>query len=610
MVLAGTIMAAQEKPVYSGPTMSGEVTAGFVDNNVLSNPFVESIPGFTSSFYGTSFEINFSSTLSRSRIVNTSYDGVISTSRQVGYEFCLAFDFADLYDFEAATYETKVDAESSGYSLIQKMINWYDSHRRRFGLPDNPCGTAWPTTAYGAEGGRYQFIVGERVEPIGWVSWNDDKWADARALYTDIRKAILDAIETISPDVNTGGGNHINQFTYASLVAAKKALVLKEQEAYDAFFNDIYGESDDFGLDGIKARKAYLSVTGIADCLDLRLDFAGSKFSVGRLVGSPRAAQEDTGASLKAGLATGLVEGLSLSLRSDFVGGLSSTAEDYDTYTLEYDPGEPSWLGLGVDAAYDLSRFVPGRFVIGLNLLAPDLAERPLTLAASLSADYRLDGKLSLDLQGEFNALSWDERLVVDTPILAFAAGMDLSAEYLGIGGRLAAGWKSTGYGGDGGNDLSDSFDGISAQEDFETASASAAAWADFGIAYSPAAMTGLDLGRISAGANAFLYGANARLLGLGWYASITARLHDLCEIPLTLGLGCARYSNSDTGSFVDIRNWPVAGFLDGSTLSASLTWDVSDDISVILSAKDYDSGWKLDTERVLAVSASAKVSF
>ena len=491
------------------------------------------------------------------------------------------------------------------------MIDWYDANRLRYGLASNPFGSAWPSTAYGSETGRYRFIVGERVEPIGWVTWSDEKWADARALYTDMKKAILDSIEAISTDVNSGSGNHINQYTYAALSDVRKALVLKEQEAYDRFLSEVFGEDSSFSIYGLRFRKAYLAVTNLAGFLDARLDFAGSRLSVGSLVASPRAGQDDSGTALRLGLATGLVQGLSLSMAGNFAGGIPSTAEDYDTYTMEYDPGESAWFGLGIDAAYDLSRFLPaGKFVLRLDLLAPDLAERPLTLAASLAAAYRVDGNLSLDLEAELDGLLWDERFVDDASTLGLAAALDLSADYMGIGARLAAAWKTAGYGGYGGNSLQDQFAGFSAHSDFTSAAAGNAAMADLGFSYAPAAMTGLDLGYVKAGANVFLYGDSMAFLGLGWYGDLCLRLLDLCGIPLEIELGYYRYSNSDNGGYLDAGNWPVAGFLDDSGISASIAWNITDDIELTLGARDYDSGWKLDTGRVLEVSAFTTVSF
>lgn len=605
---------AQESPALVGPLFEGSLQAGFVDTNLFSDPYIEAVPGFSSSFSAARLELKFSSKLARASIERSSYKGLITSRSQVGYELYLAADIADLYDFHESTSKISLSSDSSGYFLIQKMIDWYDNNYRRFGLSSKPTiyvAGGWPTTSYGSESGRYQFIKGETAEPIQWVVWSDDKWADAFALYTDIRKAILDTIEGITNNVTTGSGDHINQYSFASLTELEKAKVLREQEAHDDFIKAVYGSSSSFSIEGIHFRKAYLAVTNIGGVLDARMDFVGMQLSTGTLVKSPRAAQEDSGAALRLSLAPGLVRGLSLSLVGDFVSGDSSSSEDYNTYNMEYDPGEPSWFGLGLDVGADLSDYVPvGKFNLGLSLLSPDLIERPKTVSMSISADYKLDGDFSTRARIEGDGLLWDERYIADDSIFAFAAAGDISADYLGIGGALQGAWKMEGFGGTGPNRDEDRFTALSAVSDFKLANAGNAAYLDASLTYAPAAILGRDLGRVTGGSTFFFYGDDLALLGFGWYGSLEFGLEDLCLIPLTLDLDYTRYVNDGLMAYTDASSWPLADFLDGSTLSAKIIWKFSDKVSVSIEATDSDSGWKSDTDRVLELGFNAKVVY
>jgi len=614
LVLLGSALAApfaQETTTKMGPVLSGVFSAGFANGNLLSDPFVEGTPGFSSGYPDAAVELRLSALALTSVTDTTLYKGILSATRRVGYEAGLVLDLADLLGVTGATYEEDSNADTSGYPMIQRMVDWYEDNAARYGLASNPFGSSWPTTSYGSSGGRYRFIHGATVEPIEWVSWTQAKWADAQALYTDIHYAILTEIEAISDDFTSGSGEHVNQFSFSALSASRQAAVLAEQEAYDGFLEFVEGHDSSLSIDGVVIQKAWVTFRNIGGLLDARLDLSGATLYAGRLVRSPRAGQSESGAAVAVSLAPGFVPGLSASLSANLAGGLSTVAEDWNTKSMDWYPGEPAWFGTRLSAAYDFYAMTGLDLVVGLDAVLPDLAARPGNVAFSLSAAYELAGPLSMDAAAEVDVLLWTDRYVPSRSAFGFAAAVDAEGDYLGAGLRLRTAFKTAGYGGDGGNLADDRFDGNELWDDFDAAALGMALGFDGGLFFDPTAILGMDLGRVEAGARLFVYGADTvALQGLGWYAGLAFRMLDLTGLPLTIAASYDRYRNDGLVTYADAAGWPTAGFLADSTWGLSLTWDPTDSISVAVRLEDAESGYKVDTYRVMSLGAWATVKF
>lgn len=607
IALTATV-AAQETLSLAGPRLAGSATAGFADFNLLGNPFVADVPGFSGGLFLADIELTLSATASRSPLDRTWYEEDFRVARTLGYEAGIKLDLAELLETEAATYEADFDADTSGYPQVQRMIDWYVDNRARYGLPV----IVWPTTSYGASSGRYRFIYGNTAEPIEWVSWTQDKWSDARALYTDLKDTIQTAIEGISSDVTSGSGDPINQYAFRLLTAEQQAAVLAEQEAYDRFEEYVFGGDSSLTIGGVKVQAAWLSLSNVFGFLDLRFDFVGSVLSTGTLVRSPRASQAEAGSSLRLALAPGLVPGLSLSLAAAASGGISSIAEDYNTKTMEWYPGEASWIGAKLAAAYDFERLLGHELSVSLDLLAPDLLSRPEYLAASLGLGYALRGALSVKVAIEADAILWNDRYLEDDPSeLSYAFGGKLAADWLGLGLQTAAAFKRSGFGGSGGNLLEDRFAGVGLWGDFDAAKVGNALAAEAGIDLAPAAFLGMDLGSLRGGYRVLLYGVETLALqGAGWYGELEFRTHELLGLPLALSLGAERWTNDGLVVYADSGAWPLPGLLDDVSWTASLVWDPTERFQVELSASGTESGWKVDTSQVVSLGLYSTVKF
>ncbi|MBN1243251.1 MAG: hypothetical protein JXA15_11165 [Spirochaetales bacterium] len=608
LALIAFAAGAQESVSVPGPKFVGSATAGFADFNLLRDPFVADVPGLTGGLFLADVELIFSATATRGGIDRTWYEDQYRVERTFGYEAGLKFDLAELLAVESATYEADFDADTSGYPEIQRMIDWYVDNRERYGM----AAIAWPTTSYGASSGRYRFIYGNTAEPIEWVSWTQDKWSDARALYTDLRDAILGAIENISGDVTSGSGDPINQYAFRLLTAEQQEAVLQEMEAYTRFEEYVFGSDSTLSIGGVKVKAAWLSLTNLFGLLDLRFDFLGSALSTGALVRSPRASQDEAGSSLRLALAPGFVPGLSFSITAAASGGIESVVEDYNTKTMEWYPGESSWIGAKLAAAYDFERLIGHELSVSLELLAPDLLVRPEHLAASLGIDYELRGALSVDAALELDAILWNDRYLEGDPSeLSLAFGADFSADWLGFGLEGAAAFKQYGYGGWGGNLLEDRFDGVSLWGDFDAAKAGNALGAELGVDISPAAFLGMDLGALRGGYRILVYGVESLAMqGAGWYGELELRTHELLGLPLALTLGAERWTNNGLVSYADSGAWPLPGLLDDVSWTASLVWDPTERFEVELSASGAESGWKVDTSQVVSLGLYSTIKF
>jgi len=279
---------------------------------------------------------------------------------------------------------------------------------------------------------------------------------------------------------------------------------------------------------------------------------------------------------------------------------------------MEWYPGEASWIGAKLAAAYDLERLLGHELSVALELLAPDLLVRPEHLAASLGIGYELRGALSVVAAFEVDAILWNDRyLAADPSELSLAFATELAADWLGFGLEAAAAFKQFGYGGWDGNLLEDRFDGVSLWGDFDAAKAGNALAAELGVDLAPAAFLGMDLGSLRGGYRILVYGVETLALqGAGWYGELEFRARELLGLPLALSLGAERWTNNGLVSYADSGAWPLPGLLDDVSWTASLVWDPTERFEVELSASGAESGWKVDTSQVVSLGLYSTIKF
>lgn len=616
LVLAISMVGAQSNtaPTTSMPMqITGSTILGIENKNIGNSSFVAALPGMTGQTATADLALQFIFNTNQSYIDVSQYLDEVRKQNILGFDAGVTFDAANLYSFTAATSPSSKSTESSMYSKIQSMLDWYDNNYLRFGMPKVPTAFSsgeWPTTSYGSGSGRTRFIYGQTLIPADRVIWNSNSWSDAEALYNDLNPAILNEIGNISSNCN---GGKINQFVI--LTATEQNIALNEKRAYEEYNAAVFGSSTAASFAGPVIKNAYLALYNIAGLIDSRFDFAGVKLNATGAVKSPRAEQLKTGSSITLKLAPGIVSGFRFGVQGAITGGEPIVIENYDTNIAEYKPGKASWFGLSINTGYNFGQFIKFANVdAGLTFVFPDLIERMDTFAAKLVVSYVQNGALTLDNKLELQGLMWEDREIAgDVAVLGFAGALIGKVNYLGMGIHYNAKYKSEEFGGYNLNNVEDRFAGFSLDQDFDSVGNGWALSADMGALLESAAVLGLDVGSIDIGGQAFIYNGldlNA-LLGVGYYANITMRAKDALNIPVSLVLSANSYNNtSGLTKYNDAKNLPVASFMDGLGYSVKLVYKASDNL--LLSAKfdDQDSRWKKDTARIMSAGVSAEIKF
>jgi hypothetical protein len=600
-------LASQTSPTAPGSQLSGTVTLGFGDLNVLGSPYYADIPGISSSYATSLLSIAFSDGFALSYLDLSQYQQEFRAEDRIGYEFGITVDTANMLAWTAPVSKWSDNSDYSWYSYLQPMIDWWENNERRFGLSEDPYGGAgWPTTSYGMSAGRYQFIYGSTVEPIQWVAWDDTKWGDARALFTDIKAKILAQIELISSDVTSSAG--ISQYDFENLTPAQQELVRAELRAYYEFNTVCGGYETKAALSTPGIKSAYLAFTNLFGFMNARVEFLGAKLATGSYLVTPRASAPASGPALTFSLAPGVFTGFDASIAAGLTGGLPAIVENYETRILEAWPGEASWFGLKAKAGYEVDDVLD----VDLTIYWPDMIVRPLTLGANLQARWTLDGELSAEVFGEASFLTWQDRYVPSTPIeIGYAGALDASVSYFGATFHALALYKNAGFYGAGGSETSDRFSGVDLLSDFGSSKLVDSLAADAGFSYDFWLLTGMRLATIDAGYRLFLYGLTDPI-AQGWYANATITFEDLLNIPVWLSIGATNYKNWSQydEEFADFNVGPTAGLLTGLTWNLALVVAPTDKIELSLNASGKDSGWRMDTSQVISVGFNAVVSF
>jgi len=610
-ILSSFGLAAQDKPTAPASQLSGVVTMSVGESNLLNSPYVAGIPGISSGLSAAGASIKFTDGVSRSYLDVSQPADEIIRSRRIGYEAAVVFDAAALYAYTTQTTKLGSNGDSSFYSLLQPMIDWYENNKGRFGLASNPYSTgSWPTDNYdGSTTGRTRFIYGKTVEPLAWVAWNFSKWYDAQKLVSEIKLKIELAIDGISPDASSG--KIIDQYSFAQMPQARRDQAQAELKAWTDFHVVTDGVDSKATLAGPLVQSAYIKFTNIGGVLDARLDFAGAKVSSASLLPSPRMEQPATGPALGFALPIGLVPNLSLSATASLVGGSASIVENYETKNSEALAGEASWLGLKLKGGYNF----PELGSVNLTVLWPDLVSRPLTLGTTLDASFARDGELSWSCALEGDLLYWQDRYNADAaPVLGYGAGVDATLRAFGAAPHVFALYKSAGYWGQGGNDLEDRFPGTDLRADFNAVKVKDALALDLGLGFDAAPFVGMKLASIEGGYRLFMYdlAGGAKTPGQGWYAGATFSLVDLARIPLALSGKVGNYADWGlyAGSYADWGQGPAPGLFTGLSWTANLDFDPTREIRLSLEGSGRETGWRMDTQRLLSLGLKASIRF
>jgi len=611
-LMAGLCLAAQDKATPPAAQLSGLISLDVGEKNLLESPYVSDVPGVSSGLTGASVALKFSDGASYSYLdLSQRLDEILRETR-MGYEAGVVFDAANLYTYLAQTTKYGSNGDSSFYLLLQPMIDWYENNWARFGMAASPYSTGvWPSDNYDASSsGRTRFIHGRTVEPINYVSWDFTKWYDAQKLVNEVKLRIELAIDGISPDASSG--KIVDQYALQKLPADKRALAQRELKAWTDFHVIADGVDSKASLKGPNFQSAFVRLSNIGGVLDARLDFAGVRLYNGALIPSSRLDQTATGPALGLALPVGLVPGLSLSATTSLVGGGASVAENYETKNSEALPGEASWLGVKVKAGYAILDTASVNF----SLLWPDAIVRPLTIGATLDGKLAQRGALSYSIACETSFFLWQDRYIAKpVDVLAYSGGVDALVSAFGFSPRALVLYKSAGFWGQGGNDSEDRFPGVDLRGDFNSAKLKDAAAIEGGLGFDPEAFIGMKTLSVEGGYRLFVYdlsSATLAALGQGWFGSISLSLLDLAELPVALSLKATNYTNWGLygGKYSDWGKAPAAGTFTGIAWSAGIDWDPSKDIRLSLEGSGRETGWRMDTRRLLAVGLKASIKF
>ena len=223
-ILAGAALMlpafTQESVNSLHPEFNADVSFSAGAFNIDKNETVKEIPGLSND-YDAELNVVIKGGFSKAGEWAVEKEDGIEYRNEVGYEAGLAVDLAVLDKLSSGSSASSYSETSNTnhYSLIQPMIDWYEASWKKYGLPSPsalgfPGGNPWPATSYGSSTGHYQFIKGSTVEKASDVVWDSKKWADAEALYQDIKTTITNAINALSSD--EFGTSDVNQIEYQS----------------------------------------------------------------------------------------------------------------------------------------------------------------------------------------------------------------------------------------------------------------------------------------------------------------------------------------------------------------------------------------------------------
>ncbi|MDC7223409.1 MAG: hypothetical protein PQJ60_06675, partial [Spirochaetales bacterium] len=270
--------------------ISSDFNFEIYDENRADALYEEDIPGvyMGSNYYEADVEFTMEGYLVNTGEIERRFlEGEISAEeRDRLLERAPRWRFSTTLDvMEAITYgndeedeEDYDDLDDSYYDLIQPMIDWYEDHRYEYDLDER----VWPTTSYGSDTDRYQFIYGTTVLDIEDVDWTEDLWSDARLLYVEVQGIVEEEINEISSDIDTEAGEELDQFTDLSGSDLEAAEL--EVEAWDDYEESVYG-SDEDSLPFEDTTLEFMNILGV---MDGGLYFQADTLEIGEMIESTR----------------------------------------------------------------------------------------------------------------------------------------------------------------------------------------------------------------------------------------------------------------------------------------------------------------------------------
>lgn len=605
-------LQAQDTTKKLFPDFSSTIETSFGAKNLDGSSESTEIPGISAGGINADLNLKIKGSFSRASEWSVEKENGIEQKSGIGYEAGLSVNMAKLYEAAAENSGYTAASDTNFYSLIQPMIDWYEANRARFGLPYNPCktpgGSPWPTTSYGGSSSRYRFIIGATVERSDDVAWTTAKWADAQALYNEIKNDISTAIDELyAGDLSTGD---VSQFVYAGLSDADKRKAENKQKAIKEFKDVSSGTAE--AASALSAiSEAWIKITNIGHAADVRLDFAGRKLSAGNMLVSGLAGTTCKGSALAVSLKNGLVPGLEAEVAAGLAGGEAQTPENYDTQSLDYWPGIKSELALRTSARYtvffqDISSELS---VQGQGILT-DMLVASNNFAVDAGVRWNTYGILSYGAGVEGMFINWRDRNVYDSDYkTSFSAAGDASAGAYGATLSAAASYKNKQFSSAVTDSSEDRFYGTSCDADYASANLNQAFKWNASLSFNPQYFCGLNIVTLTGGTTYFYYGDSLRMDGTGFFVNVETDLYDIIGIPVALYGKADYYRNPELTEWSDMSSLPDRTLIDFTSWKAGLTFTPVKAVELSVEYASNPSLSRRNSERISSLVCTGKIS-
>lgn len=602
---------AQDSEKKLLPDFYGDVEVSAGAANLDGCRTIETVPGISSKGLDSDLRLNVTGSFIRASSWRMDKEDGIKQKSGIGYETGLTVNMAKLYEAAADKPDTS-SSDSDCYSLVQPMIDWYESRRAVYGLPYNPCNTAdgspWPTTAYGGSSVRYQFIKGASAERSDDVEWTSAKWADAQALYYEIKNDISTKIDELyAGNLSTGD---VSQFTYEKLSEEQKRKAEKKQHAIKEFNNIAGGTSSGAAVSAVS--EAWFKITNIAHVMDIRADFTGRRLSVGETIYSALAGTTCSGSALTVSLKNGLVPGFTASAAVGVAGGEKQTAENWDTEALDYWPGIASEVALRGAVRYNtFFDNLQSSLDIQMQGIAEDMAVATENYAVDAGISWQTYGPLSCAVGAESLVLNWRDREDDSgSAETAWSAAVNAGAAVYGADIKAEAAYKTKHFSSAVTDSAEDRFYGTACSGDYETADIQPACMYRITAAYNPEYLTARDIVTVSGGIESFLYGNPLAVCGTGFFSEIKTRLDDVCFIPLCFYGKMSYYRNTGLTEWNDMNSLAGRTFSECTRWKAGMTYKPVKKLQISAEYASTPSGYRRVTERISSLTVTGRISF
>lgn len=604
---ANLAMAQDSKtPLY--PEFSSDISFSSGLFNIDENQTVSEIPGLSSD-YEANLGVTIKGDFTRASEYSVEKEDGIETRSGVGYEVALDVDINALQNAISGSSSYTETSDTNKYSLIQPMIDWYEASWRKYGLPSPSAlpfvsGAPWPTTSYGQSTTRYQFIQGSTVEKATDVIWDSQKWADAQALYNDIRFVINSAIKQL--DSNEFGTSDIDQNEYQTYTADQQKRAQLKQKAKREFSAVSSGSKSAKTLaDSIS--KAYIKVTNIAGVVDTRIDFLGKTLDVGQDITSYIAGQTDSGSAVEVSLKQGLIKGLSANLAVGLAGGEEQNTENYDTVALEYYKGLSGELAVKAGVRYNyFIQPISANLYAGFDGVYSDALVANKNFALDAFAKFERADFISCKAGLEGLFLNYKDRELDDSYNYQMAYSVAANAGVRAYGASLnaKAQYKSAYFSHETYNTTEDRFYGYTVDSDYYIANLKSAAIAKAELEFNPQYFTSFDIVSANLGAEAFMY--DYKINGLGVSCGFDLGFEDLFNIPVTVFGKAHYYKNSALSQWADYNDNPTV--LDYTQLRAGVKFNPVEQLELSCEYVTSPSYSHANTERISSFTLNGRI--